>query len=179
MESERILVVCLHCWTKTLPIKEIPRPFYESFKKVYGFKEAWTYPVLSSDCQVLHNDKYEILSQWRELFENILNSDFFIQTTLGHQYPEIPELIPPWLKCRIPLNKSRKRSYYFRNLWRWGNLVWGFLHVIVIWKIKVIALELQRSDHLFKNKGNKIECDNSQNISFLHDWGKSFSCVVS
>ena len=173
--------------------KKDSKAFYEGLKKVFGPEERGTSPVLSSDGETLFSDKKEILSRWKEHFENVLNSHSVIDEEVIAsipQRPEIPQLsLEPCLKevqdaiKQMSSDKAPGMDGLPPEIFKYGGekLVQKMLELFKsIWKAGKVPQEYKDASikHLFKNKGKKIVCDNSRGISLLSIAGKILARVI-
>ena len=173
--------------------KKDSKSFYEGLKRVFGPEERGTSPVLSSDGETLFSDKTQILSRWKQHFENVLNSHSVVDENVIAsipQRPEIPQLaLEPCLKevqdaiKQMSSNKAPGMDGLPPEIFKYGGrkLVLKLLQLFKsIWKVGRVPQEFKDASikHLFKNKGKKIICDNSRGISLLSIAGKILARVI-
>ena len=173
--------------------KKDSKSFYEGLKKVFGPRQKGASPVLSSDGETLFTDKAEILSRWKEHFENVLNTESVIDDDVIssiEQRPEIPQLsYEPSLKelqhaiKQMSSDKAPGKDGIPSEIFKYGGkkLVHKLLELLkIIWKTGHVPQDYKDASikHLFKNKGKKIVCDNSRGISLLCVAGKILARVI-
>ena len=173
--------------------KQDLKAFYDGLKTVYGPRESRSSPVLSSDSKTLFTDKKEIVTRWKEHFENVLNMASTIDETVISSIPqrvEIPTLSADLtlkevkdaikqLSCRKAPGKDGNPPEVFKHGGQ--KLVCKLLDLfLAIWRVGDVPQDFKDASiiHLFKNKGNKPVRDNSRGISPLRIAGKVLARVI-
>ena len=173
--------------------KQDLKAFYDGLKTVYGPRESRSSPVLSSDSKTLFTDKKEIVTRWKEHFENVLNMASTIDETVISSIPQRAEIPALFADLTLKEVKDAIKQLFCRKapgedgnppeVFKYGGqkLVCKLPDLFrAIWRVGGVPQDFKDASiiHLFKNKGNKSVCDNSRGISLLCIAGKVLSCVI-
>lgn len=170
------------------------KSFYQSLRQIYGPRRQTTMPLKSKDnCKTL-NTTAELLSRWREHFNELLNMSNLRDETVTNLLPQYPlllnldqtpteEEIASAIK-RLNNGKApgadgipseilkyggvvllQKVTYLVHQIWDTGAVPQNFKNAVIL--------------PLYKNKGNKNDCDNYRGISLLSSVGKILSNILN
>ena len=155
--------------------------FYNALKAVYGPIRHNQTPLRSRDGSLL-KDKSAILDRWAEHFRTLLNQRYPTDPNILDQVPAVPLAVemdnqPTFLETTnaIKLLKNNKApgpdglpSELFKA---GGYTLHTKLHelMLLIWNNEQVPADFVKSDiiTIYKNKGDRSQCENSRGISLL------------
>ena len=168
------------------------KTFYQGLKAVYGPTHKASQAVKSKD-GVLQTEPSKVLDRWAEHFKGVLNQDSdFDRTVLDDlpQYPidhslaetpsleELKKSIKELSSGKAPGEDGISPEIYKHG----GEPIVKRLHEIIvqIWQEGEAVQDFRDATivHLFKNKGDRLCCDNHRGISLLCIAGKILARLI-
>ena len=168
------------------------KSFYQGMKAVYGPRYKNSSAIKSKDGTVL-TEPDQILGRWAEHFNGVLNQDssfdrsvledipqWDINTSLA-ELPTIEEIhlcirqlncgkapgedgIPPDIYVHGGVAIAEQLLIIFTRVWEDGEVPQDFKDATIV--------------HLYKNKGDRMTCDNHRGIALLNIAGKIFARLL-
>ena len=169
------------------------RGFYEALKAVYGPVYQVRSPLRSSDGLELLTDKTAILSRWSEHFQALFNANRTVEDSVILRIPQQPvkaELDnPPSFEettkaiKQIKCGKAAGVDEIPPEAWKHGGpALYCKLHELFLccWEQGKLPQDLRDAViiTLYKNKGEKSNCDNYRGITLLSIAGKILARIL-
>ena len=169
------------------------RGFYEALKAVYGPIYQVRSPLRSSDGLELLTDKTAILSRWSEHFQALFNANRTVEDSVIFRIPQQPvkaELDnPPSFEettkaiKQIKCGKAAGVDGIPPEAWKHGGpALHCKLHELFLccWEQGKLPQDLRDAViiTLYKNKGEKSNCDNYRGITLLSIAGKILASIL-
>lgn len=167
--------------------------FYDEVRKLVGTSYRSSVPLKSHDGTECFNTKEDVLQRWAEHFNNLLNVDRAVDLQFIDSIPKLPtitELDEPLTLDEVVVaikRQQNKRAVGIDNIpgeiLKYGG---DKLHEVV-WKMFLQMWDDERvpSDFrvsricsLYKNKGDRSDCNSYRGISLLSTPGKIFARVL-
>ena len=169
------------------------KSFYNNLKSIYGPMSNGSMPILSANGEELLTEKKYILKRWAEHFNSVLNRESSVnedvinalpQKTVVEHLANLPAVaeVKESIK-QLSNGKSPGEDGIPAEIFRHGgtHLVKKLTDLFcVIWDKGSVPQQFKDASivHLYKNKGNKVECDNHRGISLLSIAGKILARVI-
>jgi len=168
--------------------------FYDGLQTVFGPKMSCVTPLSSADGQTMLTDSNEILQRWAEHFNNLLNQPSQVDEDAINEFPQWP--LQEDLSIPPLLDETKKALKHMANgkapgpdgipaeIYKYGGqcLVRRLVHLFsIIWEKQSVPQEFKDANivHLYKRKGNRVNCDNHRGISLLTTAGKVLSKIIA
>ena len=169
------------------------KALYEGLRRIYGPKSRGISPLLSADGRTVLRDQQSIMARWVEHFDSVLNRVSTISDEAIDRIPQRPTIVeldesPSFdeVKAAVKQLSSGKSAgsdgippEIFKHC---GATATSHLHglFVSIWQHGQVPQEFKDAliVHLYKNKGDRKNCDNHRGISLLSIAGKILAKVV-
>lgn len=167
--------------------------FYEEIRKLTGISTLARVPLKSLDGTHLLANKHDILKRWREHFNTLLNVDRTADIVYIHSIrslPKVNELDEPLSLREVVVAIQQQRNGKAvgidgvpGELLKYGGpelheLIWKSFKQM--WEEERVpdTFRVSRICPLFKNKGNRSDCNSYRGISLLASPGKIFARIL-
>lgn len=167
--------------------------FYKEVRKLLGTSSSVKVPIKSLNGESLLKTKEDVLNRWAEHFNNLLNVDRSVDVNFVSSLPQLP----PMMKLDEPLQQSEvnlaiKQQQNKRaagidaipgELIKYGgkelhSVLWTLFDRM--WKEELVprSFKVSRIRALYKNKGDRSDCNSYRGISLLSVPGKIFARIL-
>lgn len=167
--------------------------FYSEVRKLIGASYHAKVPLRSADGRNLLTSKEDVLKRWAEHFNTLLNVDRSADLqsiSLMTQLPLSIELDEPLMRDEVVTairqqqnNRAAGIDLIPGELIKYGgeelhSLVWKLF--VRMWERERVPdiLKVSRISALYKNKGNRSDCNSYRGISLLSEPGKVFARIL-
>jgi hypothetical protein len=169
------------------------KALYEGLRKIYGPRSKGTSPLLSQDGNSILRDQHSIMARWVEHFDSVLNRVSTISDEAINQIPQRPTIneldiaptleevtravkllscgkspgsdgIPPEIFKHGGAAADSQLQCLFASIWEQGHVPQEFKDALIV--------------HLYKNKGDRRNCNNHRGISLLSIAGKVLAKII-